>query len=198
MRAALFLAVCEGMSLVAQAARSESRIDPQRWPTTISPSICAQQEAGGAFALTTAPFLLLRDDQPRETALAGPAAPHRQPTCPRPGLGQADHLLLPARGTAPVAFDGADLGASPVCDEHATASPPTPTPTPMTAPALWSAPTSALAPASPAGAALDSTSASPLRGRSSLVAGRLVRLASAPPTPTPTPMTMTTPYYSNT
>ena len=92
MRAALFLAVCEGMSLVAQAARSESRIDPQRWPTTIFPSICAQQEAGGAFALTTAPFLLLRDDQPRETALAEPAAPHRQPTCPRrPGLGQADH-----------------------------------------------------------------------------------------------------------
>ena len=112
MRAALFLAVCEGMSLVAQAARPESRIDPQRWPTTIFPSICAQQEAGGAFTLTTAPFLLLRDDQPRETALAEPAAPHRQPTCPRPGLGQADHLLLPARGTAPVAFDGADIGES--------------------------------------------------------------------------------------
>ena len=146
MRAALLFAVCESMGLVALAARSEPRIDPQGWPETKFSRICARQDAGGSSVMTHAPALLVRGSQPRGSTCVEPAAPHRHPTCPRPGQSQTAREHAPPDFAAPAELDGDKAAVFFDCERHAAASPSTLTPTPMTTPA-WT-PALASAPAS--------------------------------------------------
>ena len=193
MRLVLLLAVCGSTGLAAQAAHSESRIDPQGWPWTNFSLASAQEGEKSAPLLALSPRLLMSEDQPRGPTHVEPAAPLRQPTCPRPGLDQAECGHPHSGGSSLVALDGADIGVFSDCGDRTATSTPTPIPPPMTTPASTSTSAPALDSAPPAAAALGSSSASTLSSQrnQSRVAGLDCErhAAASPSTLTPTPMT---------